>query len=117
MNTALSSLGYDATSFTHLDLLIFYHSYLEILSSSLRSNGDHCCHFQVSPEMFDRVQVRALAWLLNIIDRGVPKPLLFCLGCNPRSIGPVGMFVTFDAIRVTKNREEDPNADTEPELI
>jgi hypothetical protein len=38
-------------------------------------------YFQVSPEKFDRVQVRALAGLLKDIQRLVPKPLLCCLGC------------------------------------
>ena len=38
-------------------------------------------HFQVSPEMFDWVQVRALAGPLKDIHRVVPKPLLHCLGC------------------------------------
>ena len=37
-------------------------------------------YFQVSPKMFDRVQVRALAGLLRDIQRLVPKPLLHCLG-------------------------------------
>ncbi len=34
--TALSLLGYDATSFAHLDWGIFWHSSLQILSSSVR---------------------------------------------------------------------------------
>ena len=38
-------------------------------------------YFQVSPEMFDRVQVQALASPLKDIQRLVPKPLLHCLGC------------------------------------
>jgi hypothetical protein len=38
-------------------------------------------YFQVCPEMFDRVQVRALAGPLNDIQRFVPKPLLHCLDC------------------------------------
>ena len=38
-------------------------------------------YFQVSPEMFDRVQVRALAGPLKDIQRLVRKPLLSCLGC------------------------------------
>ena len=38
-------------------------------------------YFQVSPEMFDRVQVRALAGPLKDIRRLVPKALLHCLGC------------------------------------
>ena len=43
-------------------------------------------HFQVSPEMFDWVQVRALAGLLKDIHRGVPKPLLCYLGCVLRVV-------------------------------
>ena len=43
-------------------------------------------YFQVSPEMFDRVQVRALAGPLNDIERFVPKPLMHCLGCELRVI-------------------------------
>jgi hypothetical protein len=38
-------------------------------------------YFQVSPEMFDWVQVRALAGPLKNIQRLVPKPLLCSLGC------------------------------------
>ena len=37
-------------------------------------------YFQVSPEMFNRVQVRALAGPLEGIRGLVPKPLLRCLG-------------------------------------
>ena len=43
-------------------------------------------YFQVSPEMFDRVQVRALAGPLKDIQRLVPKPLLRCLGCVLRDV-------------------------------
>ena len=38
-------------------------------------------YFQVSPEMFDWVPVRALAGQLKDIQRLVPKVLLRCLGC------------------------------------
>ena len=38
-------------------------------------------YFQVSPETFDRVQVRALAGPLKDNQRLVPKPLLHCLCC------------------------------------
>ena len=38
-------------------------------------------YFQVSPEMFNRVQVWALAGPLKGIQRLVPKPLLRCIGC------------------------------------
>ena len=44
------------------------------------------CYFQVSPEMFDQVQVRALAGPLKDIQRLVPKPLLHCLGCVLRVV-------------------------------
>ena len=43
-------------------------------------------YFQVSPEMFDRVQVRALAGPLKVIQRLVPKPLIHCLGCVLRAV-------------------------------
>ena len=43
-------------------------------------------YFQVSPEMFDRVQVRSLAGLLKDIQTPVTKPLLRCLGCVLRVI-------------------------------
>jgi hypothetical protein len=43
-------------------------------------------YFQVSPEMFDRVQVRTLARPLNNIQRLVPKPLLRCVGCELRVV-------------------------------
>ena len=40
----------------------------------------HSC-FQVSPELFTRVRVRALAGPFEDIQRLVPKSLLRCLGC------------------------------------
>ena len=43
-------------------------------------------YFQVSPEMFDQVQVRTLAGPLKDIQRHVTKPLLRCLGCVLRVI-------------------------------
>ena len=69
--TASSLLGYDATSLAHL---IFSADPLKLCQVgwgvSLHS------YFQVSPEMFDRVQVRALAGPLKDIQRLVPKLLL-----------------------------------------
>jgi hypothetical protein len=38
-------------------------------------------YFQVSPEIFDQVQVWALAGPLKDIQRLLPKPVLCCLGC------------------------------------
>ena len=43
-------------------------------------------YFQVSPEMFDRVQVRALAGPLKDTHRLIPKTLLHCLGCVLRVV-------------------------------
>ena len=43
-------------------------------------------YFQVLPEMFDWVQVRALAGPLKDIQRLVLKPFLRCLGCVLRII-------------------------------
>ena len=43
-------------------------------------------YFQVSPEMFDRVQVQALAGPLKDIQRFVPKPLLGFLDCVLRVV-------------------------------
>jgi hypothetical protein len=43
-------------------------------------------YFQVSPQMFDRVQVQALAGLLKGIQRLVPKSLLYGLGCVLRVV-------------------------------
>ena len=43
-------------------------------------------YFQVSLEMFGRVQVRTLAEPLKDIQRLVPKPLLRCLNCVLRVI-------------------------------
>ena len=43
-------------------------------------------YFQVSPEMVDWVQVRALAGPLKDIQRLVPKPLLRCVGCVLRVV-------------------------------
>ena len=78
----------DATSLAHLYLGSFSNSSPRILSSSVRLDGECCCTaiFQVSPEMFDWVQGRALAGPLKDIQRLVPKPLLRCLGCVLRVI-------------------------------
>ena len=43
-------------------------------------------YFQVSSDMLDRVQVRALAGPFEDIQRLVPKPLLRCLGCVLRVV-------------------------------
>ena len=43
-------------------------------------------YFQVSPEMFDRVQVRAVAGPHKDIQKLVAKRLLCCLGCVLRVV-------------------------------
>ena len=61
--TASSLLGYDATSLAHLYLGSFSHFSLQILSSSVRLDGERHCTviFRSLQLMFDWVQVRALA--------------------------------------------------------
>ena len=72
--TDLSLLGYD-TSFAHLGLGIFLPLLCQVgWGLSVDS------HFQVSPKIFDWVQVRALAGPLKDIHRVFPKALLRCLG-------------------------------------
>jgi hypothetical protein len=88
VTTASSLLRYDATTFAHFDLGSFSHSSLQMLSISVRLDVERCytAFFQVSPEVIDRVQVRALARPLKDIKRLVPKPLLHCLGCVLRVV-------------------------------
>ena len=84
----MSFLGYDAASLAHL--------YLGEFLPFLSANPLKLCQvgwgvslhsdFQVSPEMFDQVQLWALPGELNDIQRLVPKPLLRCLGCGIRVI-------------------------------
>ena len=86
-STASSLLGYETTTLAHLYLGSFSHSPLQILSSSVRLDGEcHCTAIFRSPEMFDRVQVRALAGPLKDIQGLVPKPLVHCIGCVLRVI-------------------------------
>ena len=71
----------------HLYLGSFSPSSLQILSSSVRLDGERRCKaiFR-SPEMLDRVQVLALAGPLKDIQSLVLKPLLRCLGCELRVV-------------------------------
>ena len=80
-NTASSIFGCDATSLAHLYLGSFSPSSLQILDGERRRTA-----IFRSPEMFDWVQVQALAGTLKDIQRRVPKPLLHCLGCVLRVI-------------------------------
>ena len=64
----------------------FSHSSLQIKLCQVGWGVSLHSYFQVSPEMFDRVQVRALAGPLNDIQRLIPKPLLLCLGCVLRVV-------------------------------
>ena len=76
----MSLLGYDAISLAHLFLGSFFSAdplkLCQVGWGALLHR-----YFQVSTEMFDQVQVRALAGPLKDIQRLVPKPLLHCLGC------------------------------------
>ena len=77
--SVLCCLGYYATSLAPLYLGSFSFFCADPLKlcwgASLHS------YFQVSPEMFDQVEVRALAGPLKDLQKCVPKPLLNCLGC------------------------------------
>ena len=78
--TALSLLGYDTTSLAHLYLGSFFSA--DPLKLCPVGGGVLLhSYFQVSPEMFDRVQVRALVGSLKDMQQLVPKPRLRCLGC------------------------------------
>ena len=48
--------------------------------------GEKSLYFHISPEMFDRVQVQALAGPLKEIQRLVTKSLLCCLACVLRFV-------------------------------
>ena len=82
MITASSPLRYDATSLG-LSLILLCRS-SQPLSGWMGSVAAQV--FQVFPEAFDRVQVRALAGPLKDIQRLFPKTLLHCLGCVLRVI-------------------------------
>ena len=87
-HTTLSLLGYDATSLAHLYLGSYSHS-LQILSSSVRLDGERLCTAifrSLKRCLIDRVQVQALAGPLKDIQRLVPKSLLRCLGCVLRVV-------------------------------
>ena len=82
MITALSLLGYDATSLAPVfgEFLPFFSADPLKLCQVEWGVSLHS-YFQVSPEMFDQVYARTLAGPLKHIQRLVPKPLLCCLGC------------------------------------
>ena len=88
MITASSLLGYDATNLAHL----YLGEFLPLISADplklcqIGWGVSQHSYFQVSPEMFDRVHVRALAGPLKDIQRLVPKPLLHCVGCVLRVV-------------------------------
>ena len=85
--TALSLLVYDDTSLAHLCLGSFSHSSADPLKLCQVGWGVSLhSYFQVSPEMIDRVQVRALVGPLKDIQGRVPKPLPSCLGCVLRVV-------------------------------
>ena len=79
--TVLSLIGYDATSLAHMYLGSFSHYCLQILSSSVRLDGECRC-----TAIFRSLHFHALARLHKDIQRLVPKPLLHCLGCVIRVV-------------------------------
>ena len=82
--TALSLIGYDATSLAHLYFGSFSHSSLQILSSSQALSGS-----QVGWDIFrafHRFSSPVSDGTLKDIQTLVQKPLLLCLGCVLRVI-------------------------------
>ena len=75
----LSLLRYDMTSFAHLDFRIFCYSPLQILSSSVRFDEDRRWEAVFMSLQGSSMWFKSGLWL--DIHRGVPKPLLHCLGC------------------------------------
>ena len=67
------------------EFLPFFSTYTLKLCQVRRGASLHS-YFQISPEMFDQVQVWALAGPLKDIQRLVPKPLLRYVGCVLRVI-------------------------------
>jgi hypothetical protein len=86
--TASSLLGYDAISLAHLYLGSFSHYSLQILSSSVRLDGERrfTAIFRSLQRCLDWVQFRVLAGPLKDIQKLVLKPLLCCLGCVLRVV-------------------------------
>ena len=81
--TASSLLGYDAASLAHLYLESFSHSSLQILSSSVRLDGERCC--KAISRSLQRCSIGL--WLGHSRTlRLDPKPLLHCLGCVLRVV-------------------------------
>ena len=82
MITALSLLGYEATSLAHLYLGSLFNSSLQILLSSVMLDGErHCTAIFRSLQRCSN-RFKSGLWLgLKGIQRLVPKPLLRCLGC------------------------------------
>ena len=64
-----------------MTLQVWHTCIWEVSPIPLCISSQNLSGFQVSPEMFDRLQVQALARPLKDIQRLVPKPLLCCLGC------------------------------------
>jgi hypothetical protein len=76
---ASSLLGYD-TCIWGVSPIFFICRSFQALSGWMHS------YFQVSPEMFDRLQVQALAGPFKDIQRLGPKPHLSCHGCVLRVV-------------------------------
>ena len=84
MITALTLLGYDATSLAHLYLGSFSHSSLQIPSSSVSLDGEsHCKDILV---LSRDVRSGSCPGFGSATQGLVPKPLLRCLGCVLRVV-------------------------------
>ena len=81
MITASIFLGYDAKSFAHLYLGSFSHSSLQILSNSVRLDGERRCTANIRSLQRCSIGLRSgLELSHKDIQRLVPKPLLCYIG-------------------------------------
>ena len=86
--TFLSLLGYDATSLAYLYVGSFSHSYLQILSSSVKLDEERHCTAVFRPLQRCSIGFKSGLWLgYSRTSRDLSlKPLLCCLRCVLRVI-------------------------------
>ena len=82
--TALSLIGYGATGLAYLYFGSFSHSSLQILSCSVKLDGES--HWTAIFRSLQRCSIGFKSGLWRDIQRLVPKSLLRCLGCVLRVV-------------------------------
>ena len=86
-STAMSLLGNDATSFSHLDLGILFHSSSQILSSSVRLDGERWWTAILRSLQRCSIGFRSGLWLgQSRMVRVVRKPVVCYFSCVLRVI-------------------------------